>query len=151
MIKSLIFSVLLLLITSQSALSQKTSDCSKPLTYENKHQIDPKPLILSRIVGVVKDEQGVPIPYVCLAVFSKDGQKLLFQSISSQKGKFIFKLLPPGDYRIIAKYDPFCTANIPVKIIARKLKDKYKHRKMVVYLKPTGVDNCSYGSYYQPS
>lgn len=120
-------------------------DCSNVLSYENNNQIEPELLVLSSVSGVVEDAQGVNIPDVRLGVFTEVSKKIIAQTRSDEGGKFGFSMVPAGKYRLIAKYKPFCTANIPIKIV--KNKNKMKKRKIVVHMESSRIDTCSYGDY----
>jgi hypothetical protein len=137
----------MLLFVSQVILAQSKNGCSTALNYENKNQVDPKPLRLPSVSGAVEDEQGVYIPDVCLGIFTEDGQKLVMQATSDENGRFAFSSLPAGKYRLVAKYSPFCTANIPIEVVTKNQKGNSKRKKVVVHMKPSGIDSCSYGDY----
>lgn len=147
MARNLTIVLFVLLFVSQITFAQSKTDCSTGVNYENKNQVDPKPLILTSISGTIEDEQGVSIPDACLGIFTEDGQKLVMQVTSDKNGKFAFDSMPTGKYRLIAKYSPFCTANIPIEVITKNRKGKSKGKKVVVHLKPSGIDSCSYGDY----
>jgi len=136
----------LLLFAGQVALAQRNDHCSTVLSYENKNQVDPKPLRLPFVSGTVEDEQGVFIPNACLGIFTEDGQKLVAQGTSDENGKFVFKSLPAGKYRLVAKFNPFCAANIPIEVTKNR-KGRRKQKEIVIYMKPAGIDSCSYGDY----
>jgi Carboxypeptidase regulatory-like domain len=144
MIKSLAFILFMLVLAVEIGIAQTKTDCSNYLNYENKNQVDPKPLRLSIVLGSVEDVQGVSIPDVCLAIFTESG-KLVTQVTSDKNGKFAFSAVPAGEYRLVAKYSPFCTANVPIEVIEKDKRGKSKQRKVVVHMKPAGIDECSFG------
>lgn len=147
MIRNVGLVLFMLLVVSQAVLTQNKNDCSTTLNYENKNQVDPKPLLLSSVSGAVEDGQGVSIPDACIGIFTEDGQKLIAQATSDENGKFAFSSVPAGKYRLIVRYNPFCVANIPIEIITKSQKGKLKRKKVVVHIKPSGIDSCSYGGY----
>ena len=130
----LIFTVLFIV---EAALAQHPA-----IVYENNNQIDPKPWVLSSVSGEVKDTDDVPIPDVVLGIFKENEEKLIASQKSDKDGKYAFELIPAGKYRLVVKYIPFCTANVPFEIVEKKTSSKGK--KLVIYMKSAGIDSCSY-------
>ena len=60
---------------------------------------------LAECAGVVVDENGVPIAAAKLAVRSVNGQSSRTQTDGA--GRFVFRHLPPGDYKIEARKEGF--------------------------------------------
>ena len=60
---------------------------------------------------------------------------------SDKDGKFKFDKIAKGLYRVIARIDGLCTANIPVKIESSPLAD----RRLIITMRPKDIDTCSYG------
>jgi Carboxypeptidase regulatory-like domain len=111
------------------------------MTYENHNQVDPNPLSMRSLVGNVQDEKGVPIPAASLGLFTEAEHKLVSSAQSSPDGTFRLSDVPPGRYRLVVKFDSFCPANIPVAIS----RQAWGTRPIYVYMKPAGIDSCSYG------
>lgn len=98
-------------------------------------------LALRRLQGQAKDRMENVIPGVQLGVYTDAGpHRLLAASVTDEHGKFDFgKAVPPGDYRLIAKYPGLCTANIPVEINPRA-----RHSHLELRMEYPGLDVCSY-------
>jgi hypothetical protein len=111
------------------------------MIYENHNQIDYKALTLRAVTGKAHDEQGVPIPKVSLGLFTEKDHKLLTLVESATDGTFAFTSVVPGLYRLVAKYDGFCPANVPIAVSRRAS----VNRGVDLHMKPTGLDACSYG------
>ncbi len=62
----------------------------------------------------------VAIPKVCVAVFTE--HKLVDTTESDAGGKFSLQNVPPGRYRLVAKADPLCVANVPLLVVKRQEK-----------------------------
>jgi carboxypeptidase family protein len=138
----LLLCVPLLLFPFGSLRSQDKSSANPDgMTYEHHNQIDPQPLSVRSVVGNVQDEQGVPIQNAVLGLFTENEHKLITSAQVSHDGTFKLPDVPPGRYRLVVKYDSFCAANIPIEI-SRQV---WGTRPIYVYMKPGGIDSCSYG------
>ena len=131
----------LLFFVSSLSAQQPAGDCKTKITYEYRNQTDPRPVSIAIISGIAQDKDQVRIPNVCLGLFL--GHRLVSTAVTDQKGRFRFGRVNPGRYRIVAKYEGFCTANIPVLV---KPTSK-QHKRLVFHMEPTGIDTCSYGDY----
>src|SRR5271155_5670604 len=84
------------------------------MVYENRNQIDPKPLKLQDVHGIAKAEDGSPIPTMNIGIFTDGAHTLIASTRTDQNGKFSFSRVPAGRYRLVAEYPAFCTANVPI-------------------------------------
>jgi hypothetical protein len=109
--------------------------------YENHNQIDYGPLIVNEVKGTITDPQQVAVPKVCVGIFTENEHKLVATTESDPDGKFSLQSLPPGRYRLVVKADPLCAANVPLQVVRHQKKKQVLH----VYMKPRGLDTCSYG------
>jgi hypothetical protein len=135
----------LLLVLPTSA--QQPEECKPNITYENRNQIEYRPLSVSIVSGVALDKDQVPIPTVCLGLFTERGHRLVANAVTDQKGSFNFSRVIPGTYRLVAKYDGFCPANLSLRIMGRPSKSNQRPKHLVFHMQPTGMDSCSYGGY----
>ena len=62
---------------------------------------------------------------------------------ADRRGRFAFVNTAPGRYRIIARYEPFCTANIPV-FVAPASGGK-PTQTLEIHMQLGGIDACSFG------
>lgn len=114
----------------------------KPMAYENHNQTDYSALTLRTVGGMARDEQGVPTPEVLFGLFTDKDHRLMATVRSASDGTFRFRDVAPGPYRLVVKYDGFCSANIPISVSRHaSLKEDVD-----VHMKPAGLDSCSYGT-----
>jgi hypothetical protein len=129
-------------LASQQGKTQST--CA--VEYENHNQIDYGPLTIQELKGTVTDPQKAAMPKVCLAVFTEQGHKLVAVTETDGDGTFSFQSLPPGRYRLIAKAEPLCAANVPLRVVRRLTRKQV----LLVHMEPRGLDTCSHGETVQP-
>lgn len=111
------------------------------MVYENHNQIDSKAVALRAVTGKAHDEQGIVIPNVSLGLFTEKDHRLVMITWSATDGAFQFTGVTPGRYRLVAKYDGLCPANVPIRV-TRLSSD----RGVDLHMMPRGIDTCSYGS-----
>jgi hypothetical protein len=95
---------------------------------------------VAAVRGVTKDAQGVAIPKVCVGVFTEADHKLVASTQTDEDGQFELNDIPDGDYRLIAKYEGFSTANAKLRIDQRSQGKK----SLTVQMRPTGLDMHSF-------
>jgi hypothetical protein len=123
------------------------STCLSATVYENHNQIDYGPLKVRAVrgKGVVevsdKSQPGRAVPGACLSLFTEKEHMFLASVVADPKGQFQFDAVPPGRYRLVARADAFCIANIPLEI----LRSSRKRAEILVHFRFTGIDTCSYG------
>ena len=110
-------------------------------TYVNENQTDPAPLKLSDVAGRVRGLGGDAMPRVSVSLFTEDGHRLIATVVSDRDGKFRFDKVDHGPYRVLARVEGLCTANIPIRLESSLL----KHRKLEITMRPKDIDTCSYG------
>jgi len=118
---------------------QITPTCSS--SYENHNQTDNGPLKVGAVAGIAKDGSGVAVSGACLLLFTEVNHSLMQTGVSAADGTFSFQEVPPGRYRLVIKYNGFCAANIPLKVINKA----GQKAKIAVHLRPSGSDTCSDG------
>ena len=107
------------------------------MAYENRNQVDYSPLALMQLRGKAIDPSGVPIPGVCVGLFRESDHSLVAVSATDADGMFVLKSPPPGDYRVVATYSAFGTANARVRLGRGA-------RSVVLRMRPSGIDTGSY-------
>ena len=122
-----------------ASAQEKPHDCSA-IRYEHFNQIDPKPLRVSAVRGVVIDETGTRIWNGCVGVFSEDHSRLVASTSLQPDGSFSIPKLPSGDYALIVSSVGFCTANNAIQI-RRRIRGR---RNLVAKMKVRGIDSCSW-------
>ena len=111
----------------------------KSMGYENRNQVDIGPLIVSKVVGTVKDFQGWPVPKACIGVFDETGKRLVAVTRTNGRGQFGIGGLREGDYRLVIKYPGLCPANAKLKVS----RQGSVRRSVKVRLIVGGLDVCS--------
>lgn len=109
--------------------------------YVNENGTDPAPLHLRQLEGKVVGLGGDPMPRAELALFTENGHSLVATATSDREGKFRFDKVEKGLYRIVARIEGLCPANVPVKLESSLL----GKRKMIITMRPKDLDTCSYG------
>lgn len=110
--------------------------------YVDENAQDPAPLRLDGLNGKVQGLGGDPMPRAVVSLFTEQAPHVLVASVNSDRdGKFKFDKVEKGLYRVIARVDGLCTANIPVKIEGSVL----AHHELVITMRPKDIDTCSYG------
>jgi hypothetical protein len=144
----LAFLGLALLAVIPSMAAEKGDDpCPSSTVYENHNQVDYGPLKVRAVMGtgVVqtgdKTQPGKTIPGACLSLFTERDHKFLASVAADSEGQFQFDAVPPGRYRLVARADGFCIANIPLEVS----RSSRKKAEILVHFRPAGIDTCSYG------
>lgn len=135
------------LLVVQAAYAQHKDGCKTTVGYENRNQVDPSPLTLATVSGTVEDNDKVPIPDVCLGLFTEGEHKLIARTSTKEDGYFDFGTVSPGRYRLVARYDSFCTSNTPLLVARKATKKSRGQKRIVVHMMPAAIDRCSYSDY----
>ena len=111
------------------------------VVYVNENGTDPQPLNLRELEGKVVGLGGDSMPHTQVALFSEDRHDLIATVMSDREGKFRFDKVEKGLYRVVARVEGLCPANVPVKIGSSLL----AKRKLINTMRPKDIDTCSYG------
>lgn len=109
--------------------------------YANENSTDPAPLKLRDVDGVVRDLGGDAMSRASVSLFTEQGHALIGTVVSDRDGKFRFGKVDKGLYRIVARIEGLCTANIPILVESSLL----AHRRVVITMRAKDIDTCSYG------
>jgi protocatechuate 3,4-dioxygenase beta subunit len=133
-------SFLILVIAFPAAgQARPENDCGQTM-YENHNQIDYDPLTVQKVNGTASDPSGTQIPGACIAIFSEKDQKLIAAVETDRQGKFLLPTIPPGHYRLVVKANPFCPANVELRVV----KHQWKRRTLHAHMRVSGLDSCSF-------
>jgi hypothetical protein len=114
--------------------------------YENHNMIDYGPLVFRSVGGVVVDSAGVVVPGATIGVFTDVDHKLVTKTTTDARGSFTLQHISSGRYRLVAHFNGFCPANVPVRIVS------WPHggigRRLVIHAVAGAIDTCSYGAYH---
>jgi hypothetical protein len=128
-------------------LAQERGDSSECSTaYENHNQIDYGPLKVRLVEGTstiqVGTEKQPGVSGACFVLFAEKDHKLVARVKADSNGRFELKDVAPGRYRLIARAEGLCTANIPLEVLKPSQRRK---TEILVHFRPAGIDTCSYG------
>jgi hypothetical protein len=108
--------------------------------YVDENPREPAVLKLDGLEGSVRGLGGDALPMAKVSLFTEDGHALLATVETDKDGKFRFKA-DKGFYRVVARVEGLCPANVPVKVGSSVLA---KH-KLVITMVAKDIDTCSYG------
>ena len=124
-----------------AASRRAQSATTTPAVYVNENGTDPAPLNLRELQGKVEGLGGEAMPQAQVALFTESGHSLLATVVSDREGKFRFEKVEKGLYRVVARVEGLCPANVPVKLESSLL----AKRKIIITMRPKDPDTCSYG------
>jgi len=107
------------------------------MAYRDQRQIDTK-IRVHDLRGVAIDEQNVPVPGVCVGLFTESDHKLIATIRTNDGGIFRFRSISRGTYRLVAECQAFGAANSLVIVGWRG------ERSIVVRMRTVGIDTTSY-------
>jgi hypothetical protein len=110
-------------------------------TYVDENQPDPAPLKLREVAGKVHGLGGDAMPRATVSLFTELEHALVATVMTDRDGKFRFTKVDKGLYRVVAKVEGLCPANIPIKVESSLI----AHRELEITMQPKDIDRCSYG------
>jgi hypothetical protein len=127
---------------------EDSSSCST--VYENHNQVEIRPLKVHLIEGNSEIDVGTEkqpgVPGACYVLFTEKDHTPVASVRADANGKFEFRAVPPGRYRLIARAKGLCTANIALEVV----KSSAPKAKVLVHFRASGIDSCSYGELAAP-
>lgn len=136
----LAFLTCLFLTPPASLRAQQSGSPCEDMKYEHHNMVDYGPLRISNLWGTTKDADGFTVPNACIGVFNESDHRTVATGQADSEGHFEIRNVPNGKYRLVVASDGFCAANAPV-ILRKRSRGK---KKLVVTLKPSAVDVCSF-------
>lgn len=127
------------LIAGCAALGQ-TAPANAP-AYVDENPTDPAPLKLREVDGTVRGLGGDTMTRASVSLFTEVGHTFVASIMSDKDGKFQFRNVDKGLYRLVVRAEGLCPANVPILVESSLL----AHRKLVVTMQPKDIDTCSYG------
>jgi hypothetical protein len=122
------------------AIAQQAGPSCTAMKYENRNQTDYGPLQVATIRGTAKDAQGVMVPGVCVGIFTPTDHKLVLATQTDSEGRFEFKGVSKGEYRLVASCEGFCSGNAKIRVQPGSRSKK----RLDLVVRPAGLDTCSY-------
>jgi len=113
------------------------------ISYDHQNQVDYH-LWLRRIRGVAIDDSSTPVPKTCLGIFTEPDHHLFTSVETNDRGRFVFHLIKPGKYRLVAKYDSMGVANVILEVGAWPSGGIWRSKLLYVHLRPRGLDTPSF-------
>jgi hypothetical protein len=149
-------SLVVALLGLSASAQQQSESCEMPFDYENRNQVDPKPLSIEIVSGrvIVESEEldrtmkeRGPVPGACLGLFTEEDHRLVATAVADDEGRFTFSTVPSGNYRLLVRATPLCVANIRVRVVRSKRGTENERKQIVVHMQAAWYDSCSYGDY----
>ena len=137
--RSLLVLMIMVVMGWPSIAEEAGSPCAG-MAYENRNQTDYGPLKVASVSGTAKDAQGVIVPGVCVGIFTPNDHKLVMATQTDSEGRFEFRGVSRGEYRLIAKCEGFCSGNAKIRVDPGSRSKK----RLGLLVRPAGLDTCSY-------
>jgi hypothetical protein len=131
---------LLGLLATAPARAAQTAPAAAP-AYVDENQPDPAPLKLREVSGIVHGLGGDAMPMAKVSLFTELEHALVATVVTDRDGKFRFTKVDKGLYRVVAKVEGLCPANVPIKVESSLI----AHRELEITMQPKDIDRCSYG------
>jgi len=148
--RTLLLSILALAALGSPSSGQDAASSCAGMVYANHNHVDYGPLTVRAVSGRVVGEVGRPAKELstlpaCLGLFTEDSHVLVATGFADERGQFRFKSVPARRYRLIVRdlQNAFCVANVPPDIVKWP---RGKNEPLVIHMRPTGLDDCSYGA-----
>lgn len=144
--KTLLCFAVLLVFSEPCFAQQKDNPSQCSTVYENHNQTDYGPLKVRVVEGTsviqvgTQEQPGAAV--ACFALFTEKDHKLVATAKADSQGRFELRDVAPGRYRLVARAEGLCTANIPLELLRPSAVSK---TEILVHFRPTGIDTCSYG------
>jgi len=82
----------------------------------------------------------VMVPGVCVGIFAPIDHRLVMATQTNGEGRFEFKGVSKGGYRLVAKCEGFCSGNATIRVDPGSRSKK----RLDLLIRPAGLDTCSY-------
>jgi len=140
-----------MVVLSHRAVAQQSTACNQPIKDVSETDFVPmqvyRTLAVRRVAGYAVDPNDVRMPTVCIGVFSPTDKRLVASAVADNDGRFQLPAIPPGKYRLVARAGGFCIAIVPLKIVSWPGGGMLKRRHLVLHMRLSALDVCSYGGY----
>jgi hypothetical protein len=127
-------------LATAPARAGQTAPAAAP-AYVDENQPDPAPLKLREVGGRVRGLGGEAMPMATVSLFTELEHALVATVMTDRDGKFRFTKVDKGLYRVVARVEGLCPANIPIKVESSLI----AHRDLEITMQPKDIDRCSYG------
>lgn len=147
MFRFFLLSVIIAFVSSPIwAQDDSESDCPKQIEYINRNNIDSPRITLRGIEGRATDWNAVPIPDICVALFTEKEHHFVAQTMTDKNGYFRFTKIPKGLYRLVARmeHDYLCPVNVSVRLASYPTGGLSRRKRIFLHFSVAGIDSCSY-------
>jgi hypothetical protein len=129
-----------------SAQDNSESNCPKQINYINRNQIDLPRITVRGVEGRATDSNAVPIPDVCVALFTEKEHRFVAQTMTDENGYFRFTKIPKGDYRLVARMEIeyLCPVNVSIRLASFPSGGLFRRKRIYLHFVVPGTDSCSY-------
>jgi hypothetical protein len=139
-------------MTFRCSFPQEAQLCKDAGKYEGPHFVpDWQPLVVARVRGrIVVEVNRKKLPQatpegLCLSLFTADTHEFVSATTVDVRGHFDFGPVTPGNYRLLARADGFCTGNSRVQV--KGAGAGRKRKSLIVYFRPAALDVCTTAGY----
>jgi len=156
MVRLLLISFVIIALPLSASAQKEIEPCKSEIKYENKNQIDPRPLSVGRVSGRMFIEVGKlggatreigPVTKACLGLFTEKEHRLVATVVADDNGRFAFGTVPAGKYRLVVLAEPLCVANVALHVTRSSRSKGDKGKQLVIHMRAAGYDTCSYADY----
>ena len=105
------------------------------------------PTVSLRVVeGRAIDPNGVTVPNVCVALFTRKDKRFVTQTVTDENGYFRFGEIPKGKYFLVGRVerDYFCPLNVEINRVRFPFGGFFRRSRLVLHMETWGIDGCSY-------
>lgn len=147
-------SIILIFAIAQGATPQDTPPCENADQYSpvSPGVLDLPPLLVNRVFGraIIHAGEvviaGARVAPACLSLFTDDDTHRYVASVPlDSRGRFRFRSVPPGRYRLVERSPGLCTGNSRVEVTTSHVKEGRKG--ILVVFNVQAVDTCSGAMY----
>ena len=146
-IKGILIGVVMMILSAvtESTPIQKPRSCENLNQYENRNQVDNRPLVVKSVAGRAKDNEDLPLYDACISLFTEDGTALLATVKADRNGSFDFGRIAPGKYRLIARdfHNAYCVANALVRVVT----SGHRKKSITLHLRAANYHCGSFADY----
>jgi hypothetical protein len=106
MMRTLLALLIVFSVCTLGLAHTKSTPCEQPIHYDGeglRPQLGHKPVSVRSVAGKLIDTNRVPMPGICIGLFTDEDHKLVASSVSGEDGRFDFSDIPRGKYRLLAR------------------------------------------------
>jgi hypothetical protein len=120
----------------------KGTPCEQPIHYDAeglRPQLGHKPVSVRSVAGKLMDMSKVPMPEICIGLFTDEDHKLVASTVTGEDGRFDFSDVPRGKYRLLARVHGYYVAEIRVQVVGRPGGGILRRERITIGMQLPGV------------